>query len=150
MSSKIKVLFCPSDRSGVGHFRSIWPAQHLKRFYSSEVDVHIDASPNVDDINELAKYDIIHFHRMLGPYEESERLFGELKKRGVTLVMDIDDYWMPPPTHHLYPIIVSSKPPAEPSTSCPDTAPKAWNSILSIILTVKTFAPEDKSKTSTT
>lgn len=103
------MLFCPSDRSGVGHFRSIWPAQHLKRNHSDEVEVHIDASPNVEDINELAKYDIIHFHRMLGPYETTERLFGELKKRGVTLVMDIDDYWMPPPTHHLHPIIVSEK-----------------------------------------
>lgn len=109
MQSRIKVLFCPSDRSGVGHFRSIWPAQHLKRFHSSEIDVHIDASPNVDDINELAKYDIIHFHRMLGPYEKSAQLFNELKKHGVTLVMDIDDYWLPPPTHHLHPIIVSEK-----------------------------------------
>lgn len=109
MQSRIKVLFCPSDRSGVGHFRSIWPAQHLKRNHSDEVDVHIDASPNVEDIDELSKYDIIHFHRMLGPYENSEHLFGELKKRGVTLVMDIDDYWMPPPTHHLHPIIVSEK-----------------------------------------
>ncbi len=109
MQSKIKVLFCPSDRSGVGHFRSIWPAQHLKRNHSDEVEVHIDASPNVDDINELAKYDIIHFHRMLGPYERSAELFGELRKRGVVLVMDIDDYWMPPPTHHLHPIILQEK-----------------------------------------
>ena len=31
---------------------------------------------------------------------------------------------------------ISSKPPAEPSTSCPAIAPKAWNSILRIILTV--------------
>jgi len=109
MQSKIKVLFCPSDRAGVGHFRSIWPAQHLKRNHSDEFEVHIDASPNVENINELAKYDIIHFHRMLGPYETSEKVFKALKERGVTLILDIDDYWMPPSTHHLYPIIVSEK-----------------------------------------
>ena len=62
MKSIPKVLFCPSDRQGVGHWRSIWPAQNLKRHFSDQVEVHIDASPNVENINELAKYDIIHFN----------------------------------------------------------------------------------------
>lgn len=109
MSSKIRVLVCPSDRSGVGSFRSIWPTQHLKRFHSDAVDIHLDLSPDTKNLDYLTKFDIIHFHRMFGPYEESETLFTELRNRGVKLVMDIDDYWRVPPTHHLYPIIVADK-----------------------------------------
>lgn len=100
---------CPSDRSGVGAMRSIWPAQQLKRAHGDEVEVHLDFHPDVNNLDYLSKFDIIHFHRMLGPYDGSEVLFTELKRRGVKLIMDIDDYWMPPPTHHLYAIILADK-----------------------------------------
>lgn len=81
----------------------------MKRTHSDEVDIHLDLSPNTADIDYLSKFDIIHFHRALGPYDGSEVLFSELRRRGVKLVMDIDDYWMPPPTHHLYAIIIADK-----------------------------------------
>ncbi len=109
MKSIVKVLICPSDVQGVGHFRSIWPAQNLKRYHSDGVDVRIDVSPNTGDVEYLSQFDIIHFHRAFGPYENSESLFGELRRRGVKLIMDIDDYWMPPPTHNLHPLIIADK-----------------------------------------
>lgn len=109
MKSKIKILVCPSDRSGVGFWRSIWPTQQMKRNHSDEIDVHLDFSPDVNNIDYLSTFNIIHFHRMFGPYEGSEKLFKELQRRGVKLVMDIDDYWLPPPTHHLHAIVLAEK-----------------------------------------
>jgi hypothetical protein len=102
MSDKIKILFCPSDRQGVGHFRTIWPAQQIARKHSDEFEVSIEYEIDVNNIEYLSKFDIIHFHRALGPYEKSKELFAELKRRGVTAIMDIDDYWTPPSNHHIY------------------------------------------------
>lgn len=102
MSDKIKILFCPSDRQGVGHFRTIWPAQQIARKHSGEFEVTIEYEIDTNNIEYLSKFDIIHFHRSFGPYEKSGELFAELKKRGVTLIMDIDDYWTPPSNHHIY------------------------------------------------
>jgi len=103
--SKIKILVVPSDRQGVGHFRSIWAAKRLKKNRREDFDITIDATPNFTNLNYLTSFDIIHFHRQLGPYESSSELFPKLQAAGVLLVMDIDDYWSPPPTHPLYDLI---------------------------------------------
>lgn len=108
-NDKIKVLVVPSDRQGVGHFRSIWSAKYFKKHKREDFDVKIDLTPHFDNINYLSSFDIIHFHRQLGPYEMAEKLFPELRGRGVTLVMDIDDYWSPPPTHPLYDLVKNEK-----------------------------------------
>lgn len=102
MSDKIKILFQPSDLAGVGHFRSIWPAQEIQRNYKDSFDVKIDLNPNFNDLESLKKYDIIHFHRHFGPIERIDEIFDTLKSAGVTMVMDIDDYWSPPTTHPMY------------------------------------------------
>lgn len=107
--SKIKVLIVPSDSQGVGHFRSIWPAQALTTHFGEEFDVEINLSPNMDNLAYLKQFDIIHFHRHLGPYETMEKNFAELKAAGVTLMMDIDDFWEPPTTHPLYQIVKQEK-----------------------------------------
>lgn len=110
MKNKIfNVLLVPSDLMGVGHFRSIWPAQEIEKTYSNEFNVEINANPNLDDIEYLKRFDIIHFHRSLGPYEKVEENFKKIKKLGITLIMDIDDYWDPSPYHPLYHIIQKEK-----------------------------------------
>ena len=38
-NKKIRVLMCPSDGQGVGHFRSIWPAQAIQKFHSEDFEV---------------------------------------------------------------------------------------------------------------
>ena len=105
---KLNILIVPSDTQGVGHFRSIWPAQQLKRQYGDRINIKVTTNPNLDP-DFLSKYDIIHFHRNLGAYENSEVLFGQLRERGVTLICDIDDYWNPPSTHPLYSVIKNDK-----------------------------------------
>lgn len=104
--NKIKVLVVPSDRQGVGHFRSIWMAQQLRKSHKQELQIKIDVTPDFNNINYLSSFDIIHFHRQLGPFEASEKLFSELQSKGTILVMDIDDFWSPPPTHPLYELVM--------------------------------------------
>lgn len=106
---KIRILQCPSDTQGVGHFRSIWPAQALSKHFDGEFDIEINSTPNMDNLSYLKQFDIIHFHRHLGAYETMEAVFTELKAAGVTLIMDIDDFWEPPTTHPLYQIVKSEK-----------------------------------------
>ena len=79
MSDKIKILFQPSDLAGVGHFRSIWPAQEMQRNFKDSFDVKIDLNPNFNDLESLKKYDIIHFHRHFGPIERIDEIFDTLK-----------------------------------------------------------------------
>lgn len=105
MNKKIKILLVPSDTQGVGHFRTIWPAQSLRKNFSDEIEVDVNHMIDHKDFNTLSKYDIIHFHRNFGPYEEFEKISGELRKRGIITIMDIDDYWEPPTTHPLYQIV---------------------------------------------
>jgi len=102
MSDKIKILIVPSDLAGVGHFRSIWPAQEIQRSHKESFEVKINPTPKFDDLEVFKKYDIIHFHRHFGPIERLNEIFDTLQSAGVTMIMDIDDYWAPPKTHPMY------------------------------------------------
>jgi glycosyltransferase involved in cell wall biosynthesis len=108
-NKRIKLLMVPSDTMGVGHFRNIWAAQCIQKNFPQEFDVDINHEVRFNDFDYLSQYDIIHFHRQFGPYEEFEKISAELKKRGVIVVMDIDDYWEPPTTHPLYEIVKLEK-----------------------------------------
>jgi len=109
MKKKIKVLMVPSDTQGVGHFRSIWPAQAIEKHFNDEVEVEINHQPNVQNVEYFKKFDIIHFHRHIGAYEGSAELFPKIQESGTILVMDIDDFWEPPTTHPLYEIVKKDK-----------------------------------------
>jgi len=106
---KIKVLLVPSDIQGVGHFRSIWPAQSMEKHFSDKVSVEVNPTVNVDNIEYLKQFDIIHFHRALGGYEKTGEVCQKLHDAGVLVLMDIDDYWEPPITHPLYEIVKNDK-----------------------------------------
>lgn len=107
---KTKILLIPSDTQGVGHFRNIWPAKEINKNFGEEFDVEINHQPNYRNIEYFKQFDIVHFHRHIGPYEGSEELFPKIKENGgPILVMDIDDYWEPPATHPLYEIAKSDK-----------------------------------------
>lgn len=106
---KISVLVIPSDRSGVSHFRSVGPHIKLEQLYPDDFHVDIDYKANIDDENFLKKYQIIHFHRTFGPYEQMERRMGQLRKLGIKTVMDIDDYWKPTMDHPAYQLIMGEQ-----------------------------------------
>lgn len=90
---KIKVLVLPSDRFGVGYFRSLAPHTKLEELFGSKFDVTINYEPTYN-VDYYLNYDIVHFHRNIGhDFNKCQELIKELKKHKVVVVMDIDDYW---------------------------------------------------------
>ena len=63
--SKIKVLVIPSDRTGVGKFRSIDPHIFLQKLYGEDFHVDIVFDLDFNDINFWKSYQIVHFHRSI-------------------------------------------------------------------------------------
>ena len=109
MSKKVKVLVVPSDRSGVGYFRSITPHVGLERFYPEEFHIDINETPDLNNDEFLKQYDIIHYHRSLGQYDQMPKLLEKLKSMGIITIMDLDDYWSPGKHHPAYLLIKNSK-----------------------------------------
>jgi glycosyltransferase involved in cell wall biosynthesis len=105
---KIKVLVVPSDRTGVGYFRSTNPHIALENLYSDEFSIDIDFEPQINNDEWLKRYDIIHYHRALGSYENMPELLDRLDKLGIISVMDLDDYWSPGVHHPAYHMIKAS------------------------------------------
>ena len=108
MSKKIKVLVVPSDRTGVGYFRSTKPHITLENNYPDKFHIDIDYEPKINDDNFLKKYDIIHYHRSLGPFDKVESVLDRCDKLGVKTFMDIDDHWSPGKHHPAYLLIKQS------------------------------------------
>jgi len=108
--TKINVLVLPSDKSGVGKFRSVDPHVMLQNMYPDEFHVDIDYEPNIRDINYWKKYQIVHVHRNIGQnYEDTPKLIEWLKLNGIIVIVDIDDYWLPTKEHPIHQLIIQNK-----------------------------------------
>ena len=110
MSEKIKVLVLPSDKTGVGKFRSIDPHVMLQNTYNDDFHVDIDYEPRINDQNYWKQYQIVHVHRNIGQiYEQTPQIIRNLKSMGIIVIVDIDDYWLPTMEHPIHSIIVQDK-----------------------------------------
>ena len=110
MSEKIKVLVLPSDKTGVGKFRSLDPHVYLQNMYPDDFHVDIDYEPKVNDINYWKKYQIVHVHRNIGQsYDNTPNLIKFLKSIGIVVIIDLDDYWLPTVEHPIHHLIVQHK-----------------------------------------
>tara|TARA_R100000900_G_scaffold69051_1_gene54933 strand:- start:2288 stop:3484 length:1197 start_codon:yes stop_codon:yes gene_type:complete len=109
MSEKIKILVVPSDRTGVGSFRSIDPHIALEKYYPNEFRVEINYNPWTNRDTYWQDFDIVHFHRGMGDWGNCLRLLKDCKKWGIITIMDLDDYWMPGPEHPAHAMIVEEK-----------------------------------------
>ena len=108
--SKINVLCVPSDRSGVGKFRSLDPHIFLQNQYPEDFFVEIDYNPPMNDLNFYKKFQIVHFHRSItGNFDASKNLVEQLNKMGIVTICDIDDYWMPSKDHPIHDVIMYNK-----------------------------------------
>jgi glycosyltransferase involved in cell wall biosynthesis len=107
--SKINVLVLPSDKSGVGKFRSVDPHVKLQNLYPNDFHVDIDYEPKLNDVNYWKKYQIVHFHRSFGNIDQCPELINHLKSMGIVVVGDLDDYWLPTKEHPIYQLIVENK-----------------------------------------
>ena len=107
---KIKVLVLPSDKTGVGKFRSIDPHVMLQNNHPDEFHVDIDYEPKVNDLNYWKQYDIVHFHRTIGhEYDNSVNLIQRLNSIGIITIMDLDDYWLPTKEHPVHQLVIQNK-----------------------------------------
>ena len=107
--SKINVLVLPSDTSGVGRFRSVDPHIKLQNLYPNDFHVDIDYQPRLNDLNYWKKYQIVHFHRSVGPIENCPSLVRSLQSLGIIVIADIDDYWLPTKEHPIHQLIIENK-----------------------------------------
>ena len=110
MKEKINVLVLPSDKSGVGKFRSLDPHVMLQNLYPDDFHVDIDYEPRIKDENYWKKYQIVHAHRTIGNDNTIvPDLIKYLKSIGIIVIVDIDDYWLPTKEHPIYSIIIQHK-----------------------------------------
>jgi glycosyltransferase involved in cell wall biosynthesis len=110
MSEKIKILVLPSDKTGVGQFRSVDPHVMIQKLYPNDFHVDIDYEPKINDANYWKQYDIIHIHRNVGHrYENSDALIKWISSLGPTTIVDIDDYWLPGKEHPIHALILENK-----------------------------------------
>ena len=108
--AKIKVLVIPSDKTGVGKFRSIDPHTFLQNMYPDDFHVDIDYEPRINDMNYWKQYQIVHIHRNIGQsYEQTPNIIRMLKSLGIVTIVDLDDYWMPGKEHPIHDIIRTNK-----------------------------------------
>ncbi len=108
--SKIRVLVLPSDRTGVGKFRSVDPHVMLQNNHSEDFHVDIDYEPKINDMNYWKQYDIVHFHRSIGlDYDQAPIIIQRLNDLGVITIMDLDDYWLPTKEHPVHQLVVQNK-----------------------------------------
>ncbi|MFW6247137.1 MAG: hypothetical protein ACOC22_03145, partial [bacterium] len=113
MNKKIRILFYNVDSAGVNYFRTLTPATQLERDHSDKFYIEINSSLDFKEENTLdylKSFDIIHYHRQLvSDVNKMKILSKELKKAGVTLIMDIDDYWHLHNKHPYYGTAVQKK-----------------------------------------
>ena len=108
--SKIKILVVPSDRTGVGKFRSVDPHIFLQNLYPDDFHVDIVYDVKLNDIEFFKQYQIVAFHRSLGTdFDGSLQVIDRLNKLGIITLGDIDDYWMPGKEHPIHDIIKFNK-----------------------------------------
>lgn len=89
MDKKIKMLVIPSDRTGVGKFRSLDPHLYIAEHYSDEFDIDIIYGlPNGNLEDFLKQYDLVHLHKQL---DKDCRIIDLMKFLGIPVIVDVDD-----------------------------------------------------------
>ena len=100
---KINVLVVPSDKFGVGFYRSVGPHTTLDKLYSDIFEVEIKYNPQWSNLPAFDKYDIIHIHKgVYGDMNTFWKFLDYCEEKNITTVMDIDDNWDVGPQHPLY------------------------------------------------
>lgn len=89
MDRKIKMLVIPSDRTGVGKFRSVAPHVYLAEHYADLFDIDIIYDiPNTNLEEFLKQYDLIHIHKQL---DKECQVMDMIKFLDIKVIIDVDD-----------------------------------------------------------
>ena len=91
MDRKIKMLVIPSDRTGVGKFRSVDPHVYIGEHYKDEFDVDIVYTLPKENLDSFLKqYDLIHIHKQL---DKNCEILKMIKFLGIPVIIDLDDHY---------------------------------------------------------
>ena len=93
MEKKYRILVIPSDKTGVGKFRSVDPHVYIAERYPElfDVDIKYLMDYNGNNFEEFFKgYDIVHIHKQL---DKNTQLLQLIKFLGAKVIVDVDDYW---------------------------------------------------------
>jgi hypothetical protein len=74
------------DRTVLSFYKTTY---RLENNYPDEFHVDVDYEPQIDNDEWLKQYDIIHYHRTLGDYDNMEKLTERLKKFRIISIMDL-------------------------------------------------------------
>ena len=91
MDKKIKMLVIPSDRTGVGKFRSVDPHVYIGEHYKDEFDVDIVYNLPQENLDKfLMQYDLIHIHKQL---DRNCQIMDMINFLGIPVIIDVDDHF---------------------------------------------------------
>ena len=106
----IRVLAIASDNYGVGKFRILDPYKYIGNYRSDEV--HVDITFDAENKNDLfLKYDVVIFNGFIHQLTHETNVYRLkwLKNRGITTIMDVDDYWSVDKNHPMYQYVTVNK-----------------------------------------
>lgn len=103
--AKKRILVIPSDKSGVGYYRSLAPHKYIAEHYSDEFTVDIEYNlPNKAIDQYFKDYDLVIFHKKL---DNGCQYIDYIKSLGIPVICDVDDYWFLGQNHPMH--IASTK-----------------------------------------
>lgn len=96
----MKILVTFQGYGGVQRHRIHDPFQHIKKNGYADVQ----HTPSLDNLNEegeklLEQFDVVVFNRNISHIHQPDKVFAMLKRAGVKIVIDLDDYWELPKHH---------------------------------------------------
>jgi len=101
--SQFKLLVAPGDNAGSGKYRCLDPHIKLQENHSDKFFVEINNNINFTDVEYLKKFDAIFIHRVpQHDYKNAIAIITNLKKLGLKVIIDTDDYWHLDPSHGSY------------------------------------------------
>lgn len=110
--NKINILVYNVDKAGVGYYRQTNPHKKLQELYPDEFYVEFENDPKkIMDDDYLKQFQILQFHRTITNYEKMPTLLAKLKRHGIKVVMDLDDYWELHKEHPAQKLIHKTDPP---------------------------------------
>jgi len=100
-----KVLVTFQGYGGVQRHRIHDPFQHIHKNRLADIQ-HTPSLDNLDDdsIKALEAFDVVVFNRNISGVFNPQEVYDSLRKAGVKIIVDLDDFWELPKSHVAYPL----------------------------------------------
>jgi hypothetical protein len=121
----MRILFVNNHYfGGVEYYRALQPANVLISLNAGweaftaplihptkDVSAKINGEDILIDDNFLKSFDLIHFLRQIGNYDQTQGIVDRLNRLGIPFGLDLDDFWYLPENHLIYKEYKASKSP---------------------------------------